>query len=109
MSLLKKEAILYVIKNIYLSCLVYLKVRYILNVRLKLSLKLFEGYLNKPYTFHMQKNTAQLIQAITRESDNYAANVLLPLLTLFGELFVIVGLVVLLTVMVSITTLLVKL
>ena len=102
-------AILYLIKNIYLSYLIYLKIRYILNVRLKLSLKLFEGYLNKPYTFHMQKNTAQLIQAITRESDNYAANVLLPLLTLFGELFVIVGLIVLLTVMVSITTLLVLL
>ena len=99
-------AVLYLVKNIFLAFLTYLKIKYILNIRLNLSLKLFEGYLKNPYTFHMQKNTARLIQAITRESENYAANILLPLVSLIGEVFVIVGLIVLLTVMVSITTLL---
>ena len=49
------------LKNLYLLFFQYAQFKVILNQQVKLSRRLFEEYLTKPYTFHLQRNTADLL------------------------------------------------
>src|SRR5690625_176238 len=52
----------FVFKNLYLLIFNYAQFRVILNQQVKLSSRLFNEYLTKPYTFHFQRNTADLLR-----------------------------------------------
>ena len=49
----------FIFKNLYLLIFNYAQFKVILNQQVKLSQKLFKEYLTKPYTFHLQRNTAE--------------------------------------------------
>ncbi|GAB4233130.1 MAG: ABC transporter ATP-binding protein [Stanieria sp.] len=61
-----------------------------------LRLKLLHAYLTVPYVFHLNRNTAVLIQNILTETDNFANGVLMPILFGFSNLVVILALTILL-------------
>lgn len=61
-----------------------------------LRLKLLHAYLTAPYVFHLNKNTAVLIQNILTETDNFANGILMPVLFGFSNLVVILALIILL-------------
>jgi len=50
----------YLIKNSYLAFLAWRQVRGISEIQALLSQRLYSAYLRQPYTFHLQKNSAQL-------------------------------------------------
>ncbi len=77
--------VIFVVKNIYLAFLAYMQARYSYNVRKVVSNRLFKNYISQPYTFHLQRNTSQLIQIITEETTLLATAVLMPLLLLISE------------------------
>lgn len=52
----------YVLKNGYLFFTAYIQARFMYNKNLILSSRLFRSYLYRPYTFHLQRNTAQLLR-----------------------------------------------
>jgi ATP-binding cassette, subfamily B, bacterial PglK len=43
--------------------------------------RLLHGYLGAPYTFHLGRNSASLIQNIINETDHFSNGVMMPLLT----------------------------
>lgn len=57
-----------------------------------LRLRLMHAYLSVPYSFHLNRNTAVLIQNIISETDNFANRVLMPLLFSTSNLMVILAL-----------------
>ena len=66
--------------------------------QVKLRLRLLHTYLFLPYTFHLRTNSANLIQNIINESQNFSYSVAIPLLNSFANCFVLVVLVLLLAI-----------
>jgi ATP-binding cassette subfamily C protein len=58
---------LFLLKNLYLSALTYAETSLIQDVLASLSNRLFRLYLDSPYTFHLQRNPAELIRNLTDE------------------------------------------
>lgn len=56
--------LVYLFKNSYVVFLAYVQSRFIYNKQAVFSRRLFTSYLYKPYTFHLQRNTAELIYKI---------------------------------------------
>ncbi|MCT7968546.1 ABC transporter ATP-binding protein/permease [Laspinema sp. D1] len=64
---------IYLLKNAYLTGLTYLQCRFIYDKQVELGSRLFRAYLYSPYTFHLQRNTAQLIRNLTAETGGFFA------------------------------------
>ena len=54
----------YLLKNVYLIFLAYTQSRFIFNKQRMFSRRFFTFYLHQPYTFHLQRNTAELLNKI---------------------------------------------
>ena len=78
--------LIFIFKNSYLTLLSYLQYRYIFPQQTNLSHRLFKGYLNLPYTFHLQQNPAKLISRLNMELNIAFRHVIIPLMTLTTEL-----------------------
>ncbi len=61
-----------------------------------LSSRLLHAYLNAPYTFHLKRNTATLIQIVTKDTGIFCNGVLMTLLTSVSNIFVTMSLMILL-------------
>ena len=99
---------IFIIKNAYTLLFRYIEARFIYNRRYVLSHKLMRSYMQAPYTFYLQRNTAELHRNTAIEVNLLINSVLKPILILSKEilmaLFVIVFLILLepvLTIVVS--------
>jgi ABC-type multidrug transport system fused ATPase/permease subunit len=88
--------LIFVIKNLYILLFQYAQNRVILNQQVKLSGKLFNEYLTKPYTFHLQRNTAVLLRNVNSEVPKVLQGMVMSTLQLLTELLVITCILVLL-------------
>lgn len=80
----------YGLKTAYLTFLAWKQVGFVYRVQADLSQRLFSGYLCQPYTFHLERNSAQLIRnAISQVGD--FTNVMQQGLVLATEILVISG------------------
>lgn len=77
----------YLFKNIYLTAIGYAKFTFIYNNQLRLSGRLIDCYLKKPYTYHLDKNSAEMIRSIMLDSERFF-QMLLTLFTVFSETMV---------------------
>jgi ATP-binding cassette, subfamily B, bacterial PglK len=59
----------------------------------ELAAKLMHRYLKAPYTFHLTRNSASLIQNITSETERFSNGVMMPLLTSISNVIVTLALV----------------
>ena len=86
------------LKNLFLSFLIYLEAKFIYNIKVSNSTKLFNSYLNLPYITHVKTNSSKVIRNIIHE--NYQASTVLQigLLTLREGLVMIVIFILLLSV-----------
>lgn len=57
----------YIVKNLYLLLLKLAELRFIFNNRLELSGRLMRSYMEKPYPFHLEKNSSEVLQTVTFE------------------------------------------
>lgn len=80
--------LVFVLKNLYLLLFNYVQYRIILNQQVKLSSRLFKEYLTKPYTFHLQRNTAELLRNVNGEVSNVFQGIIISGFQLFTELLV---------------------
>lgn len=76
-------------KNAWLAFVAYARARYSGNRQAEISNKLFQAYLRAPYTFHLQRNTAELLRNATSEAQAIAGGVLLSSLSLIMETLVL--------------------
>jgi ATP-binding cassette, subfamily B, bacterial PglK len=89
---------IYLFKNIFLALLTWRQVCFSYQVISQLSEKLLTTYLHQPYTFHLQRNSSQLIRNAILDVNLFGFNFLVPLLSLLTEGLVMIGLVTLLLV-----------
>lgn len=81
----------YLVRTLYLGFLVWQQMRFAYSVQAQLSTRLFHTYLSQPYTFHLQRNSAQLISHAVTEVNQYAFYGLIPGMLLVSEGLVILG------------------
>lgn len=97
--------LIFLLKNIYLLFFQYLQTKFILTQQVKLSKVLFEEYLRKPYTFHLQKNSAVLLQNVNTEVSKVFQGIIMSGFQLLTEILVIICILALLLVTAPIATL----
>jgi ATP-binding cassette, subfamily B, bacterial PglK len=83
---------IYLFKNLFLGFLVWRQTHFTYGVQANVSQRLFAIYLQQPYTFHLQRNSAELIRNLTGEVGIFTT-VLTSTLLLFSELLVLIGIV----------------
>lgn len=79
---------LFVVKNSYLALLTHLQARFAAQRQASISTRLFRAYLHAPYTFHLQRNSAELHRNTDHEAKNIAT-AMFQLVSLMLELFVL--------------------
>tara|TARA_X000000950_G_scaffold45778_1_gene52131 strand:- start:20445 stop:22160 length:1716 start_codon:yes stop_codon:yes gene_type:complete len=82
--------IVYLIKTLYLMFLTWKQSRVSSYLSAYLAKKLFSGYLNLPYIFHTQRNSADLIRNIQSEV-NFFNNIAQSFITFITEISGIIG------------------
>lgn len=82
-------ALIYLSKGLYLSGLAWLTAKFAYLVKAEVSNNLMEKYLNAPYEFHLQRNSAQLIRNLTTEANQLVLYIINPSLIIISESFVI--------------------
>jgi ATP-binding cassette, subfamily B, bacterial PglK len=96
----------YVIKVLFLTFLVWFQARFISWVNSVLSLRLFTGYLRQPYTFHLQRNSVELIRNVVNQTGQ-ATSATQSYLTMATESFILFGIMTLMLVVEPLATLMV--
>ena len=64
--------------------LIYIQGKFVKNIKLKLSKKLFNHYLTSPFSFHMQNNPAKLTRNSVDSLESFS-NFILQGINLFKE------------------------
>lgn len=82
----------YFVKTLFLAFLAWEQTRFAYQVQVQLSQRLFTNYLRQPYTFHLQRNSAQLIRNIVGEMNLFTFSALIPGMLLLAEILVLFGL-----------------
>ena len=98
--------VVYVVKNVYLLFMKYVQFRFIFNNRLELSGRLMGSYMKKPYPFHLQKNSSEVLRSVTADVNNLY-ELLMDGIDLFSNLLMIGMLIVFLVCMDPVITLVV--
>lgn len=82
----------YVIKSGYLVWMLSFQFRFVHRVEAGLSVRMLTTYLHRPWTFHLQRNSAELIRNTTSEVATFT-NVLSAVVNLFTDVLITAGIV----------------
>ena len=82
---------IYIIKVIFMLFLVWFQAKFSYGVQSTLSQRLFVGYLQQPYTFHLQRNSAQLIRNIVNETSMFTVLALNAGMAIMTDFLVLLG------------------
>lgn len=88
--------VVFIVKNVFLGYFAWYKIHFLSTLRMEISNRLFKIYLCQPYTFHLQRNSGQLIQNISTEVTIFTGRLLHSLATIISETLVLLGVIVLL-------------
>ena len=86
----------YIIKAIFLAFVSWVQAGFLFSTKAYFSAKLFDTYLDLPYKFHLQHNSANHVRNLTIESHQLVVNVLTPIILLITEGSVVIALAILL-------------
>ncbi len=95
----------FMIKSIYLVLLYRWLFRYAFDKCVAITRRLLTGYLCAPYTFHLQRNTAELIKGTSETIQRFIIGFLIMLLVVLAEALVVVALTALLVLFKPLATL----
>ena len=82
--------LVFALKNAYLAFLAYARARYSSHREVSIANRLFRAYMDAPYTFHLQRNTAELLRNTNTEARASVGGVIVPLLSIVMEAMVLV-------------------
>ena len=80
----------YAIKTLFLGYFAWRQARFVFRLQADVSQRLFAGYLNQPYVFHLHRNSAQLIRNTIAQASGLGSMVQLSL-TLTVEILLLLG------------------
>lgn len=83
--------LIFLLKNTYLIFQKYIKNLFVYNRYRNISQRLFLSYIKAPYSFHLNKNSADLVRNIMIESERIASDVIMPFLQIITEFILIVS------------------
>lgn len=91
--------VIYVTKNIYLIYYKYVKITFVYKMRVYLQNRVFKAYMAAPYTFFLDRNSADLLRNVNSEVGKVVNGTIMPLLEISLQLImftlIIAGLVIL--------------
>jgi ATP-binding cassette, subfamily B, bacterial PglK len=96
--------LVYLFKTVYLTYLSWRISKIIYGLEESISRKLYNKYLKQAFTFHLENNSGQLIQNVSGEV-NQLASIIMGGLNLISEVFVVIGIAILLLIIEPIGTL----
>jgi ATP-binding cassette subfamily C protein len=82
-------AAFFIVKNLALAGTAYFQAGFVADRQAALSARLLSVYLHQPYTFHLQRNTSELIRNTTGVVFNVFGGVVIPGCVVFTEALVI--------------------
>lgn len=91
--------LVYLIKTAFLSFFFWQQNAFSYSLCMSLTEELYLGYLQSPWTFHIENNSAYLLRNISSEVNMFINNVVINGLKLISEMLVVLGIGVLLLVM----------
>lgn len=59
--------LVFVLKSVYIIFFAYMEARYLFNRRFKISCKMMSAYMQAPYTFHLGRNSSEIVRNIIGE------------------------------------------
>src|SRR5690606_34391188 len=83
----------FLIKNSFLSLFYYFQSKFAHNKYKDISIKIFEGYIHAPYSYHVDNNPSHLTQNVTVETYFLLKEIMLPILGIVMEGTMIIGVV----------------
>lgn len=86
-------AIFFLFRGFLILLQTYLQQRIAFNAGVSLSTRLLSGYLAMPYSFHLQRNSAQMIRNAHDSVDAIVRNVFMPLVAVVSEALMILGII----------------
>lgn len=96
---------MFVFKNVFVGFLIYFQARFSFNRQIQLSKRLLKSYLLKPYNFFFSKNLAELQRNFNTSMYNIISGILLPAISMFSEILVVLFIFLLLIIIDPISTL----
>lgn len=88
--------VLFAVKNVYLAAQSWATARYAFNRQIGIARRLLRCYLYSSYTFHMQRNSAELLRNSNSDSMAVVGSGLMPLLMLTKETLTVTAILLLL-------------
>ena len=82
----------YIVKNLFMLFVLSLRVRFVGTNKIKMGTKMITCYLHKPYTFHLQRNTSEIIRNINGDVTG-AFNVINNIFVLISDVLIVLSLV----------------
>lgn len=79
------------LKTAFLAFLAVKQTKFVFSLQASLSQQLFAIYLRQPYSFHLERNSAQLIHSAITEINQLIFGTILPGITLLTEVLVLGG------------------
>ncbi len=95
----------YLLKTLFLTLIVWKQNKFTYGLQASLSARLFRGYLQQSWAFHLRNNSAGLISNVTNEVNVFISMVLQPFVLLLTEGSVLLGIIVLLVLLEPLGTL----
>lgn len=81
----------YFVKAVFLGFLAWRQMGFSYGIQQSISLRLFTNYIRQPYSFHLNKNSSELLQNAIGEVNLFVGNVITPGIELITEVFVLTG------------------
>jgi len=97
----------FVVKNTYIIFYYYIEARYTYNRFYKIAHRLMSSYMQAPYTFHLKRNTAELLRNSNHEVRLLINKIIRPSLNLAKEMLMTLAIIIFLLVLEPIITLVV--
>ncbi len=97
----------FLLKGTYKIAYNYISARFLYNRRYKISHRLMSSYMQAPYTFHLERNTAELLRNTTQEVNLLIGRVLTMLLGITKQAVITISILLLLFISEPVITLLV--
>lgn len=88
--------LVYLAKSLILAFSLWWQMRFVYDFQASLSGRIFRSYLMQSYSFHLNRNSAQLLRNAVTEVAEFNSRVLVPGTQLIGELLIVFGIVCLL-------------
>jgi ABC-type multidrug transport system fused ATPase/permease subunit len=88
--------IVFIIKNIFISFVYYLQARFTKNRQNDLSHRLFALYVNAPYSFHLNRDSSELLRNVSQETQRVINGILNQLQTIIMQGLILISIAILL-------------